>query len=337
LFKKNFILTLPLFYRNHGDHKFLNEEFLKVWEEVPNVLSNISFEMQNGLATLEIDWVKKYIPRVKEKLINFYTIEDYYNGKIPEGYIIEENEEFIDINCQFSIENFERKVDLEGENRILSYYLENIFLQIFMAINLSTPGAFSCFSYELMAKKKLEIYSFSSSEFESAWIESINTAWPTIERLNLSETWEWIKGLNLGHRQIAENSIERALFSILTNCKDNFVNPNQLIWNSLALEALYDTPREKIAKILLDRISQYLEIPEKDNKKIKKRIRDFYDIRSKFVHGELDVLHPLYNNVLDPRIFDYDEIMINNAEFSFCMVISTLQKMIKSNRKTLKF
>ncbi|MDP4087055.1 MAG: HEPN domain-containing protein [Bacillota bacterium] len=337
MFSRRYKLTLPIFYRDHGDFKYLNKEFLKVWGEVPNVLSNITFETEIGLATLNIDWEDNYISKIKGKLINFYTIEDYFNGIVPEEYIREIGEhEHIELSCQINIENYELDLMNERGKRILFYYIENIFMQIFLAMNLSTPGSFSAFSYELKSKGDLDIYSFSSSDFESAWIDSIKEGWPLIERIELNKTWNWIKGLNLGYRQIAENCIERALFSILTICKGTSINPNQLIWNAIALEALYGTPKSQITRLLVDRVSRFLGLPENGRGCFKKKIRDFYDLRSRFVHGELDLTHPLGNNVLDPRIFDNDGFVLKNAGFGFCIVIATLQKMIKNHWKTLK-
>ena len=141
----------------------------------------------------------------------------------------------------------------------------------------------------------------------------------------------------MGYRQIAENSIERVLYSVMTICKESTINPNLLIWNADALEALYDTPKSQITKILIDRIFLFLGLPKNERRYFKKRIRDIYDIRSRVVHGELDLTHPLGNNVLDHRIFDNDGFVLKNAGFGFCIVIATLQKMIKNNIKTLKF
>ena len=110
-----------------------------------------------------------------------------------------------------------------------------------------------------------------------------------------------------------------------------------LVWNAHALESLYGKPKYQISKTLWRRISLFLELPDNEQEYFTNRFREFYSLRSRFVHGELDISHPLENNVLDHRIFDKEGYILDNVGFSFCIIIATLQKMIKSDLKTLKF
>jgi hypothetical protein len=338
---KKITLRFPMFDRCYGDYILITEEFSKVWREVPAVLSEIKQETDFGLLSITLDW-EKHIPMIIENnLKNFYTLEDYLLGKFTEEEFLANNinDNFIDLDCYIKLNNLNnnRRELNERENRIINYYVENILFQIFLAMNLSTPGSFNSYSRELLAEAGLEIYELSSSSIESAWINSINDGWPQISRLELGEVWRWIQSLGLGSRQIAQNRTERALFSILHLCKDGKVNPTQLIWISLALEALYDTPKAQINKILLERIFLFLGIPEDNKKKFKKKIREFYDLRSRFVHGELDIDNPLANNILDNKLYDYESIILEYCDFGLSIVIATLQKMIKNQWVNLVF
>lgn len=49
-------------------------------------------------------------------------------------------------------------------------------------MNLCTPGSFNCYSRNLQETETYEIYSYSSSIIESAWIESVNKGWPKIKK-----------------------------------------------------------------------------------------------------------------------------------------------------------
>nr|WP_276519772.1 HEPN domain-containing protein [Bacillus infantis] len=204
-------------------------------------------------------------------------------------------------------------------------------------MNISTPGSFNCYSRHLYSLGSIDIYNYSSSTIESAWIESINFGWPTIKRLDLSDVWIWIQQLKLTGRQIAFNSTDSSLFSILNICREENVNPTQLIWVSSALEGLYDTPKGQISKTLVDRIILFLGVPENGKRKFKKRIRELYDLRSRFVHGELEVAHPVYKlNPLE-NINEYEGILISNIDFGVSIIIATLQKMIEMKWTKIKF
>ncbi|MBM7584650.1 hypothetical protein JOC86_001187 [Bacillus pakistanensis] len=133
------------------------------------------------------------------------------------------------------------------------------------------------------------------------------------------------------------NGTESALFSILNICREGYVSPTQLIWISSALEALYDTLKGQISRTLVDRIELFLGIPENGKKKFKKKIREFYNLRSRFVHGELEIAHPMYKNILDEKFSDYETQLLENCDFGLSIVIATLQKMIKNKWTCINF
>ncbi|MBM7584651.1 hypothetical protein JOC86_001188 [Bacillus pakistanensis] len=53
---KNFVITVPSFDRNHGDHNELTKEFIEIWNEVPKILSEIKQEVVIGELSLKINW-----------------------------------------------------------------------------------------------------------------------------------------------------------------------------------------------------------------------------------------------------------------------------------------
>ncbi|WP_026701722.1 HEPN domain-containing protein [Salibacterium aidingense] len=336
-------MTFPLFERSASDYKLITKSFSKVWGEVPGVLSKIDLDSKIGSLILNIDW-EEHIPVILEKnaINSFFTIENYFSGKFTEEQLWEfgQNNNFpdcIDVNCLVKVDTTKNaNYSIEKIVRVIEYYIENIFFQIFLTLNLSAPGSFDSYN-PTNAKTNLELHKYSSSQLETAWINSINLGWPEIESLELSKVWAWMESLEFGSRQIAKNRTEKALFSILHFCCEEKVSPTQLIWISLALEALYDTPKGQINRIFLDRIILFLNIPENNKKVYKKKIRDFYDLRSRFVHGDLDIENPLKNNVLDNSIFDYDSIILENCAFGLSIVIATLQKMIKNQWNSLDF
>lgn len=333
---KVFDISFPLFQREDSSEiKVKIENFSYLWRQVSSVFSNILLETDHGLLEINFEW-DKHIELILEKNNHnaYYTIQNYFRGGFSE-------EQFTEINSQFpEIITLSCCVTFENENlseNIILQYIEQVIIQIFLTMNLSMPGSFNCYSLELATKSSLQIYKFSSSELDAACTDSLTNGWPNIELLNLKQVWDWVQKLKLGSRQIANSRIERALFSILHFCREDQVTPNQLIWVSLALETLYDTPKGQINKILLERISLFLEIPEQNRNTYKKRIRDFYELRSRFVHGDLDIDNPLANTVLDKNIWEYGRVLIDSYNFGISIVIATIQKMIKNQWQSLDF
>lgn len=81
----------------------------------------------------------------------------------------------------------------------------------------------------------------------------------------------------------------------------------------------------------------FLELPLVNSRKLKKKIRDFYEIRSRFVHGELDISHPTNNDILDKSLDSYTNNLLENYYFGFSIVLATIQKMIANNWNEIRF
>jgi Apea-like HEPN len=334
--KKLVKVRFPMFDREFANHNFITEAFTRVWGEVPNTLSEVKINTLDGRIEIYFNWEDHTSKIIENTIKNDYFTTRFTDEKFAKKVI---EEKYIDLECNIKLlRNDNYQINLtEGEIRVIAYHIENLIFQFFLAMNIATPGSFNPFSRELQVNSHFEIYEYSSSCIESAWIESTDNGWPTISSIEISRVWNWIQSLNLGYRQIAQNRTERALFSILHLCKEDKVSPTQLIWISFALEALYDTPKAQINKTLIERISLVLGIPDDIKRKYKKKINEFYDLRSRFVHGELDIATPLSNEILDDKCSEYQAIIIEYCDFGLSIILATLQKMIQNEWKTLHF
>lgn len=77
---------LPIVARNHGDGNIITKEFLKIWDEVPSTLSEIKLQTLLGLLYVDILW-DEFASKVKSKLNNFYSMEDFISGRIPQSVL----------------------------------------------------------------------------------------------------------------------------------------------------------------------------------------------------------------------------------------------------------
>ncbi|WP_053362561.1 HEPN domain-containing protein [Bacillus sp. FJAT-27251] len=334
-------VKFPIFQRSQGVFCLTSDEFITTWKEVPDVLSEVKIETKNGLIRVFFDW-DKHIETIKEfeRLNSYYTLENLYRNVFTEQDIPQKllNEDILEIDCfiEFTTLNGKEVLDEEYVDRIIEHYLENLLVLIFLTANISAPGCFDCFSHDLRSESGLELYEFSSSVLESARENGKEHKLFRLDRVELDTVWNWITNLELGYRQIAFNTTERALFSLLHVCKENQITPTTIIWTSLALEALYDTPKSQITKTLFRRILLFLDIKEKDKKTFRKKLYDFYNFRSRFVHGDFNINNPLSNTILEEKIWSYESEILEASYFGLSIVLATIQKMIVNNLKSIK-
>ncbi|WP_339785356.1 hypothetical protein NSQ38_28220 [Paenibacillus sp. FSL R7-0313] len=337
--EKEFHIPFPVFGRNCIEEKLITQCMMNVWDEITSTISSFTIHTDDKQINVSIDW-GMHLNTIKEKIFtDAMSMKEYIKNN--HNFLDEENssDEYLELVCRISCRQLD-ELNSQASDIELKYYLENTFYHVFLMINLSAPGAFNPYSPFLKSRENLglELYKLSSFDFENSWINSIEVGWPSISYIPFPKVWAWYSQLNIGTRQIASTRLERALFSLLhCSLSEGGISPTDLIWVSHALESLYDTPNGLINRILVDRISMFLELPLVNSRKLKKKIRDFYEIRSRFVHGELDISHPTNNDILDKSLDSYTNNLLENYYFGFSIVLATIQKMIANNWNEIRF
>lgn len=310
---------------NAGYEDPISEACLRTWAEVPDLFSNVSLTFEQELVEFAFDWlpVKEFVEKSIEidKLPAMEALKNY--ERMDEGW------QTVYLNCS---------VIFSKSYQMALHLLGNLMFHLFMVINLSSPGCFNLGSAEIKGKEFPKyLFGLDSCYFEAAWIESLNNRWPKIQHISLRRTWNWYQKLHIGTSQIAKTRTERALFAVLHICREKFCTPGSLIWLSHALESLYDTPNEQIGRTLRNRIFLFLDKPEENFKKYKQKISAFYDLRSSFVHGALDIHSPQNNDILDKNLDKYIMDLIEANDFAFSIIISSLQQLIVREWTILNF
>ena len=228
------------------------------------------------------------------------------------------------------------------ESKYLTKYVVLSFIDnLFICSNLSFPGILNLYKTRIFGEKDFyEDFFLGSVFFESVWeVSKTFHNWPKIQRIPLKKVFNWSKSLEINLTPIAENNIERALYSLLeiSNNLSND-NPTIVVWITNALEAVYNIKSgDPIIKYLKRRIFLHLGQSE-HTRKINKSINEFYAYRSSFVHGDLKILRlgafKYYN---EEKISDYYNSLWKLINFGNTLLISTLQKMILQNYKELEF
>lgn len=306
---KKFPFSLELLLNNY----YINLQSINIWNSVSEVFSDFYI---NDIR-IQINW-DEIIPIMQRHLKNEEDIEESFN---------------LDFIVTFKTD----KEKSSASFRLANYYVENALYHIFSILNFAVPGSLSYFSIKLLEEEKDRIYQLSSSFMVAAWELSLEDQFLDIRPLNLQQTFDWYQSFQVGYRQIAKTNTERALFATINFLIANSPTPANMIWLAHALESLYDSPKYNISKTLIGRIITFLDIPEKHHSLIKKIIKDFYKLRSEFVHGEIAISLPSMNDILEEEIMDYTERVTNISESVLAIIIATIQKMIINNWSKIEF
>lgn len=227
------------------------------------------------------------------------------------------------------------KVILTGSNRLVNnpwyprFFVERYLYDLFLLMNLSTPGTGDFLNIIFMnnggeedERLNLSSYFFEQYLYRSCTKRAIGNC-----TIPFMEVLEWYKGLGIGIKQKSDKKIEKALFSVLSISKSE-LSVATVIWIFHALEAIYGTRVGESFTNLIGRISLLLELSEENKKNVKKKLRELYDIRSSFVHGGYQVLHPLINEAIDKKLEDDQWKLICLCQDGIEIIIESLQKMI---------
>jgi hypothetical protein len=321
-FETKFEIRLTDFGNSFGDFCELRSiSNLNAWDEASNIFSHIVFPSSNGFIEAQIEWTK-----ARDIIKKFTELE-----KMPAKEALAELEsweqkfEDVALICTMSAPVNERPEEIQ--RRILGHYLEIFLHQFFLTMNLSSPGCcnFHNTSFEIDRDFSPYEINLDSGTIEGAWIESLKNGWPKIESIPM-----------VGQK-IARSGTERALFALLHVCRQTYFDPNMLMWIAHMLEALYDTPVTLIHKFLQDRIFLVLGEPATFKRNFTKKIREFYNLRSEFVHGDLDIIHPASEGDLDEGVNKYDIKFMESIDFGLAIGLATLQRQIAEKWKDIKF
>lgn len=321
----------PVFY-----YEELNDCIAKLWKDVFRLFTKFEMKRNQHFFYISIDWrelqsvithdLKYNISLSEYRKMDVETKAEYYNQ-------INDDSNRVSLKCKVETNS------IKLNTKMVSYYLELFFFELFSVMNLSGPGCcnFSKTSIsDTDGNVLIDEMDLSSHFFEHSWDIYLEEHWPVIKYIPLEISWTWYQSLNIGTKQLAETSTEIVLFALLSISKNSNFEATNVIWLAHALEALYGNPKKNIKQLLIARICIVLN-PENHN--IESKITKFYRYRSNFVHGKFGAKNPINNSLFDikNKLLDYDMKLNNETDFSIAIVLSTLQQMILKNWVNLDF
>lgn len=320
----------PVFY-----YEELNNCIEKLWDEVFCLFTNFEMIRNKHHFYISIQWgeLKKVISHELK-----YNIPLYEYSKLDEKTRKEYYEQ-VDLDNRVSLICKVKTTSKDLNTKMVFYYLELFFYELFLVMNLSGPGCCNFASTSISdtsGNMFTHNFELSSHYFAHSWDIYDENKWPKIQYIPLITTWNWYESLNIDTKQLADTSTERALFALMTIAKNSLFDATTVIWLSHALEALYGNPKINIKQLLTERIIIVLK-PGKI--KIESKIKSFYRYRSKFVHGELGAKNPINNSLFDRnnKLDNYNCKLNSETYFSIAIVFSTIQQLILNNWREIRF
>ena len=173
-------------------------------------------------------------------------------------------------------------------------YVELFFHDVFLLLNLSTPGSFSGTISIAGGELRVRELTFSARVFEYA---------SGLQSLPLEQVAAWYDSLNIGTQQVATSAEAAALFQLLHLSRGDEDEEQSILRLANAAEALH-----------VERASARL-----------------LDLRHLIAQRRAPVLHPMHDDALDPRIEDSLQEWTETADTAASLVITELQKRIRNH------
>jgi hypothetical protein len=169
-------------------------------------------------------------------------------------------------------------------------YVELFFHDVFLLLNLATPGSFGGIVSITGGELRVRELAFSPRVFEYAI---------PAERLPLSQVLRWYDRLQIGTQQLATNAATTALFQLLHLSRREENEEESILRLASAAAALGQSERRLF------------------------ELRDALGQRTA-------VIHPMHDDALDPRVEDATREWIEVADDAAKAVIGALQEQIKN-------
>lgn len=232
-------------------------------------------------------------------------------------------------------------VTSSDEDAHRSYAVATTFVHdVFLIMNIAAPACCDFLGATLSGMRgQIDTRSdiaLSNVHFDSALEVFLRESWEGAEPLDVNTVANWYFAVRSPASQIATNPMERVLFALLHMAKLE-ASPMLVIWLFYAFESLLQTKVGENFSSLVNRLSLLLALNEAATKVVKKRMRLLYDIRSSFVHGGFEITHIIQSELLDKRVSERFEEIIDATNYGHALLIAAVRKVAARGWRWPKF
>lgn len=347
--KKTYLVHINHPTRDSRLNQDVQDDDINRWKEMQRLAGDVEVQTSKGVITLHADWVD-----VINDLEEGEQVHKSFNRKLAKVREEDMGKSMGEVFGDELLHFLDRddpvlRCSIKGGDTFIQLGILHQYLyQIFTALNLASPGSCKFYFSRIDIGHHGEFpqyypntYFIASWPFESALDLQKEFNWPELQYFNFEKVWTWlIRVFPLSH-SVAESKLQKAIFALLNACTEDPVThlptESQIVWLSHALEALFDAPTEQIVKILSDRIFLTLNLPNNNSKKARKLLRDFYAIRSRFVHGDSEIFLPTIYSTYERKLDARNTELIQLVGFVSLIICSTIQMMIDRDWTEISF
>lgn len=306
-------------------------EHIACWKSAQKILAGRPFLYKKDKLSLTVNW-NPAVRRVRRAHAAMQKFMAALAERAPLPYDAFPRSS---VKVDFAFD-FKAKLGQSTAANSLAHLAEYYLYDFFLAMNLSHPGSCDFNGAKVPSFKSTTALRLSSYFFEIAELRSRENHWPAVSNLPLESTVKWLQSIRTDMKLVPKNRMERVAFAILHICSSE-MSPSTIIWIFYGLESLFDTKAGENFRALISRIELLLSPTPSQKQSLKKQLRELYDLRSSFVHGGMEVIHPMHNELLDREVDEKYGRLIDAANFGFQVLLASTQEVIRRDWREPQF
>lgn len=304
----------------------LEPEHIAIWKSALKLLGTRSFKLPHCIVRIEAEWT----PVLKKLERHYATMQRLHSG-------IRGEKELASVLTGFPRRRTKIKLAAEivgGDQGVKNHAvhfadraIESYLHDFFLILNICAPGSCDFYRAELRGAALPTEISLSNFCFEIALFGSFKKKWPKIKILPLVQTIDWFDSVRSAVDQLPRNPMEKVLFALLHMSKLD-TTPMVIVWLFYAFESLLQTKAGENFASLVQRLISLLELDESESKILRNEFRSLYNIRSAIVHGGFEVAHPMHSELLDKRVEENYQRIVDATDYGSNTLIAAVQATI---------
>ena len=287
-------------------------------------------ERKYSITGMEITVRSNWTPVIDRRLAEYEIMQD-----IELAVQLRDSSRINAAYSRFSLDADRIELSTSGETTNplhLRAATECFIYDIFLLMNIAAPGVMNLFA----AKFGKHPISLSNNYFALSFLDRQGEKWPRVSSIDLHKVMMWYFNVRSGVSQIPKNKMEKALFS-LWHLSETMDNPAAIIWIFYGLETFFDTKPGENRRTLIERIDLLLQPNDQERKLLQTKMKALYDLRSSFVHGGMEVVHPMHDESVDDAVNVKWRKISQACEFGFRLLLCSIQQTIERGWQTPKF
>lgn len=290
----------------------------KLWGSLPPVLCNRTYLHEGCEVTVSVDWSPVHAHFIEQ--LSPSEDENWWEAKV----------------------RVPAAVKISGRNKMstqdwyMPFFVESYLYDLFIVLNLALPGAADFFNFTVEAARPIHAtrLELSAYYYEAAFRKS--DQWPPLFAIDPQTVSAWYSHVRSGFGQVPETPVERAMFAMLHVCRSSG-RPEDIVWLFYAFESLFQTRVGENYSTLVERISLLLGPNSEQEKYLRKNLRAMYDFRSSFVHGGLQVIHPMHQESMDERVDNHYSTIVKHSEYGIKLLVACFHRYVHENWHRVRY